>query len=236
MRRVRQVPRRVRARGRRAATAFRRCATQRVSTRATAATLGRCRLRACGEHRDCLKAWDRGAPRVKLVQWRPFRAASISCDHPQACGPAAGAVLAVFLTSVWRESKIMGCVARVAELVDAHGSGPCAARCGGSSPFPGTTVTSQQSRETPRPQRVKRTARLTKSVQCGFFCLRFARASAASDGVDGRQQRSHLRPSFLVPLLWRSPPPLRDLVDRRNVRWESHAPISEPHRRSMFVE
>jgi len=73
-------------------------------------------------------------------------------------------------------------------------------------------------------------------VQCGFFCLRFARASAASDGVDGRQQRSHLRPSFLVPLLWRSPPPLRDLVDRRNVRWESHAPISEPHRRSMFVE
>ena len=38
----------------------------------------------------------------------------------------------------------MGCVARVAELVDAHGSGPCAARCGGSSPFPGTTVTSQQ--------------------------------------------------------------------------------------------
>ena len=28
--------------------------------------------------------------------------------------------------------------ARMAELVDAHGSGPCAARCGGSSPLPGT--------------------------------------------------------------------------------------------------
>jgi hypothetical protein len=27
----------------------------------------------------------------------------------------------------------------VAELVDAHGSGPCAARCGGSSPLLGTT-------------------------------------------------------------------------------------------------
>ena len=29
--------------------------------------------------------------------------------------------------------------AQVAELVDAHGSGPCAARCGGSSPLLGTT-------------------------------------------------------------------------------------------------
>jgi hypothetical protein len=29
--------------------------------------------------------------------------------------------------------------AHVAELVDAHGSGPCAARCGGSSPSVGTT-------------------------------------------------------------------------------------------------
>ena len=28
--------------------------------------------------------------------------------------------------------------AQVAELVDAHGSGPCAARCGGSSPLLGT--------------------------------------------------------------------------------------------------
>src|SRR5450830_2152217 len=28
--------------------------------------------------------------------------------------------------------------AHVAELVDAHGSGPCAARCGGSSPSVGT--------------------------------------------------------------------------------------------------
>src|SRR5690625_4497485 len=30
--------------------------------------------------------------------------------------------------------------AQVAELVDAHGSGPCAARCGGSSPLLGTTA------------------------------------------------------------------------------------------------
>ncbi len=30
--------------------------------------------------------------------------------------------------------------AHVAELVDAHGSGPCAARCGGSSPSVGTTT------------------------------------------------------------------------------------------------
>ena len=30
------------------------------------------------------------------------------------------------------------CCAQVAELVDAHGSGPCAARCGGSSPLLGT--------------------------------------------------------------------------------------------------
>src|SRR5690606_41305846 len=31
--------------------------------------------------------------------------------------------------------------AQVAELVDAHGSGPCAARCGGSSPLLGTIAT-----------------------------------------------------------------------------------------------
>jgi hypothetical protein len=31
-------------------------------------------------------------------------------------------------------------IARMAELVDAHGSGPCAARCGGSSPLPGTRI------------------------------------------------------------------------------------------------
>ncbi len=29
-------------------------------------------------------------------------------------------------------------LAQMAELVDAHGSGPCAARCGGSSPLLGT--------------------------------------------------------------------------------------------------
>lgn len=29
-------------------------------------------------------------------------------------------------------------IAHVAELVDAHGSGPCAARCGGSNPSVGT--------------------------------------------------------------------------------------------------
>src|SRR5665647_1120788 len=28
----------------------------------------------------------------------------------------------------------------MAELVDAHGSGPCAERCGGSSPLPGTNI------------------------------------------------------------------------------------------------
>jgi hypothetical protein len=33
-----------------------------------------------------------------------------------------------------------GC-ARVAELVDAHGSGPCIARCGDSSSLPGTKIT-----------------------------------------------------------------------------------------------
>ena len=35
--------------------------------------------------------------------------------------------------------------AHVAELVDAHGSGPCAARCGGSSPSVGTTLPDRQS-------------------------------------------------------------------------------------------
>src|SRR5471032_1704233 len=34
--------------------------------------------------------------------------------------------------------------AHVAELVDAHGSGPCAARCGGSSPSVGTTLPNTQ--------------------------------------------------------------------------------------------
>ena len=34
--------------------------------------------------------------------------------------------------------------AQVAELVDAHGSGPCAARCGGSSPLLGTTALARQ--------------------------------------------------------------------------------------------
>src|SRR5471032_852167 len=34
--------------------------------------------------------------------------------------------------------------AHVAELVDAHGSGPCAARCGGSSPSVGTTLPDTQ--------------------------------------------------------------------------------------------
>jgi hypothetical protein len=32
-------------------------------------------------------------------------------------------------------------IARMAELVDAHGSGPCALGCGGSSPLPGTINT-----------------------------------------------------------------------------------------------
>ena len=35
--------------------------------------------------------------------------------------------------------------AQMAELVDAHGSGPCAARCGGSSPLLGTSTCLQQS-------------------------------------------------------------------------------------------
>ena len=34
--------------------------------------------------------------------------------------------------------------AHVAELVDAHGSGPCAARCGGSSPSVGTIYRIQE--------------------------------------------------------------------------------------------
>src|SRR5450830_357158 len=35
-------------------------------------------------------------------------------------------------------------IAHVAELVDAHGSGPCAARCGGSSPSVGTRFSATQ--------------------------------------------------------------------------------------------
>src|SRR5690606_33321337 len=35
----------------------------------------------------------------------------------------------------------------MAELVDAHGSGPCAARCGGSSPLLGTTPILNQPRK-----------------------------------------------------------------------------------------
>ena len=37
-----------------------------------------------------------------------------------------------------KHSIMLASVAHVAELVDAHGSGPCAARCGGSSPSVGT--------------------------------------------------------------------------------------------------
>ena len=48
---------------------------------------------------------------------------------------------------IWRETHPVAIIAElyrsisahVAELVDAHGSGPCAARCGGSSPSVGTT-------------------------------------------------------------------------------------------------
>src|SRR5471032_2862328 len=48
---------------------------------------------------------------------------------------------------IWRKtspfaiiSELLSSIsAHVAELVDAHGSGPCAARCGGSSPSVGTT-------------------------------------------------------------------------------------------------
>ena len=34
----------------------------------------------------------------------------------------------------------MGLCPAMTELVDAHGSGPCAERCGGSSPLPGTNI------------------------------------------------------------------------------------------------
>ena len=81
----------------------------------------------------------------------------------------------VFLTSVGWKSKITGCVARVAELVDAHGSGPCAARCGGSSPFPGTTLT------LPRVSPVE------------------GDVTAAPDRVDGRGQRPHLGALGMIP-------------------------------------
>ena len=37
-------------------------------------------------------------------------------------------------------SHIMNSSAHVAELVDAHGSGPCAFGCGGSSPSVGTSI------------------------------------------------------------------------------------------------
>lgn len=42
--------------------------------------------------------------------------------------------------SIFRNANIISDVqiAHVAELVDAHGSGPCAARCGGSNPSVGT--------------------------------------------------------------------------------------------------
>src|SRR5471032_2270605 len=47
---------------------------------------------------------------------------------------------------IWRKTSSFAIIAEllssisahVAELVDAHGSGPCAARCGGSSPSVGT--------------------------------------------------------------------------------------------------
>lgn len=46
----------------------------------------------------------------------------------------------IFHCSVFRNANIISDVqiAHVAELVDAHGSGPCAARCGGSNPSVGT--------------------------------------------------------------------------------------------------
>ena len=42
------------------------------------------------------------------------------------------------LDTTSKRSIMLASVAHVAELVDAHGSGPCAARCGGSSPSVGT--------------------------------------------------------------------------------------------------
>ncbi len=48
------------------------------------------------------------------------------------------------------------CSAQVAELVDAHGSGPCAARCGGSSPLLGTTSWFQEVQCSPMSSGIKK--------------------------------------------------------------------------------
>ena len=62
-------------------------------------------------------------------------------------------------------------LARVAELVDAHGSGPCIARCGDSSSLPGTINS--------------------------FNCLNI---SKPLKNFDANQQKSHCDPvAFLLP-------------------------------------
>ncbi len=65
-----------------------------------------------------------------------------------------------YLSSLYR-------LAQVAELVDAHGSGPCAARCGGSSPLLGTKDSgSQEISKNP-----------VKLLALGVFCFsRFKRS------------------------------------------------------------
>ena len=54
--------------------------------------------------------------------------------------------------------------AQVAELVDAHGSGPCAARRGGSSPLLGTKI---QIRSNP-----KKSGNPVNPCDYGVFCFR----------------------------------------------------------------
>ena len=60
--------------------------------------------------------------------------------------------------------------AQVAELVDAHGSGPCAARCGGSSPLLGTTKALFQA----APQKIRGCTPLRALPHCGGMIMLYA--------------------------------------------------------------
>src|SRR5690606_14991369 len=68
------------------------------------------------------------------------------------------------------------CSAQVAELVDAHGSGPCAARCGGSSPLLGTTSLDREVQFSTMSSGIKKRNPRRRSV-LRVFCLGRLRCS-----------------------------------------------------------
>src|SRR5471032_2767587 len=89
--------------------------------------------------------------------------------------------------------------AQVAELVDAHGSGPCAARRGGSSPLLGTKI---QVRSNP-----KKTGKPRKSMRLRGFLFWTARCAPVTSsifmnsGFGGNAMRRHVEPNSELAFL-----------------------------------